>query len=111
MLAVERLRPNPIAVALAMDPPNLDPCGTSIRPRMLTGAIIVASIGSPGWEIREPVALDSRASKAVPAANSSADIGKYNRIIEQARKQNSRKTTARIVCECKSFPTGFYIPV
>ena len=51
----------------------------------------MASIGSPRWEIREPVAPDSRASRAVPAGKSSANTGKNNRSIEQARKQNSWK--------------------
>jgi hypothetical protein len=48
----------------------------------------MASIGSPGWEIREPVALDSRTSSLVAAGNSCADTGKNNGSIEQARTQN-----------------------
>jgi len=56
---------------------------------MLTGAIIMASIGSPGWEIRELVAVDSRASSAVPGGKSCADKAKENSNIEEARKENS----------------------
>src|SRR5580704_761592 len=61
---------------------------------MLTGAIIMASIGSPGWEIRELVAVDSRASSAVPGGKSCADKAKENRNIEIARKENSWMRTA-----------------
>jgi hypothetical protein len=75
---------------------------------MLTGAIIVASIGSPGWEIREPVRPDRRTSSAVPAGNSCADKGKNNGRIEQERKQNS-KAVETIFCSCEDFPIRFYM--
>src|ERR1700722_6445493 len=52
---------------------------------MLTGAMIMASIGSPRWEMRELVAPDSRASSAVPGGRSCADKAKENRNIEIAR--------------------------
>src|SRR5512142_1431613 len=108
MLAVACLRPNPRAVAFVIDPSNLDPCGTSIRPSTLTGAIIVASIGSPVCEIREPVGPDRRASRTVPAGNSNADTATGNRSNEPARKPNSR-VTATIAVSHAEPPIVFYL--
>ena len=80
MLAVICLSPKPNRFTLSTDPNSLDPCGTRICPREPTGAMVVASTWSPVWEMREPVGVDKRASKVVPAGKSSR--------AKRERKQN-----------------------
>jgi hypothetical protein len=60
----------PNGSTLSTDPNSVDPCGTRISPRKPIGAMVVPSTLSPVWEMREPVVVDKRASKVVPAGKS-----------------------------------------
>src|SRR3954453_11190612 len=79
MLAVTCFRPKPNRFTLSTDPNTRDACGTRICPRILTGAMVLPSTRSPAWEMREPVGVDTRTSRVVPAGISCAQSEKETR--------------------------------
>lgn len=75
-----------MGLTFPVTPDTTDPSGTSMRPFRLAGAMLVASSRSPGREILEPVAVDNRASRVVPAGKSCAETGRENTRMITARQ-------------------------